>query len=336
MRKLGDRSTLKAQDLRKRHADSARKSEYLGTCMEDLVERQRKGYEESELILNIFNNIPRLPVHTANLVQLLSSETATSREVSQIAKTDPSLATEILKTVNSSYYGLRRKVSDLHHAVSFLGFNQVHQIVLSGGLRKSMPNTPEFQELHDHSIIIANLVFAICQLKDRNKASAMSTIALLHDIGKSVVLLLKMQNPKLSFLTDMLDQAKLGASLLKRWNIPEDIHRAIEYQNYPDFCPPAKLPDDCRESAAMLFLAHGAFELIAKTPGRVANNPFVGDYMESLGFSGISFEKLVDDHVMVDLQLKIERLPTHVRRFLLADGAGAGTQKRRPAGGPSD
>lgn len=323
IRRLLDRAALRIRRLEKSLVESRKTTAYLTTRLETFIRGQSKGYEESEIIRNVLDNLPRLPAYTTGIMQLLSSETASAREVSKLAKKDSSLAGEILKTINSSYFALRKTVSDIHYAITYLGFNQVHQIVVSSGLRQTMPETEEFQELHRHSIIIADLAFEICQLHDRARASTMSTIALLHDIGKSVVLLLKRQNPKLSFFVNMLEPSAIGAILLKKWNIPEDVYLPIEYMNHSEFTPPGGLPAPCRDSVAILLLSHAAFDYVQGNEGAALKNPFLRDYMDSLGFEGLSLADLVENHILIDLQMKIETLPQHVRQFLLEKGMHA-------------
>ena len=219
--------------------------------------------------------------------------------------------------------------------MTYLGFNQVHQIVVSSGLRQSMPDTEEFQELHRHSIIIADLAFEICNLYNRAKATTMSTIALLHDIGKGVVLLLQRQNPRLSFFLEMLEPSTIGATLLKRWNIPEEVYLPIEYQNHPEFTPPGALPAACRDNVAMLLLSHAAFDYVEGNMESTLQNPFLRDYMDALGFAGLSLSELVDNHILIDLQMKIETLPKHVRQFLLSKGVQSGRAGTRLEGTPA-
>lgn len=335
LRKLHDRTTLRLQKVEKSLEESRNASTYLTNRLENFIRRQRRGCLESEIIRNVLDSLPRLPAYTTGIINLLSSETASAREVSKLVKRDASLAGEILKTVNSSFYGLRKNVSDIHYAVTYLGFNQVHQIVVSSGLRQSMPDTEEFQELHRHSIVIADLAFEISNLHNRAKATTMSTIALLHDIGKGVVLLLQRQNPRLSFFLEMLEPSTIGATLLKRWNIPEEVYLPIEYQNHPEFTPPGGLPAACRDSVAILLLSHAVFDYVEGNEEATLQNPFLRDYMDALGFSGVSLGELVENHILIDLQMKIETLPKHVRQFLLAKAVQPGRTGPRLEGVPT-
>ncbi|MFP5212249.1 MAG: HDOD domain-containing protein [Acidobacteriota bacterium] len=334
LKKLSDSASLRCEEFARSCSETDTINRYLTTHIRKTVRQRNKDIEHSELILNMFRNLPSLPAYSTKLLDIFAEDTATAREVTRLAKEDPSLVGEILKTINSAYYSLNTKVSDIQYAITFLGFNQIYQIVVQNGLRKTMPKTPEFQELHNHSVIIADLVFEICHLHDRKKASTMSTVALLHDIGKSIVMLLKTQNPRLSFFIDMLDPGKLGSMLLKNWNIPELIHQTIEYQDYPLFTPPSELPEEYRKTIAMLFIAHAAYEYLDGNTAGLLKTPFINDYMKVLNFAGMSVPELMDKYVLVDLNMKLDTLPKHVRTFVLAKNRKAQAEIRQEIGKP--
>ena len=105
-----------------------------------------------------------------------------------------SVLLNFLSVYFSSYYNLRNKVSDIQHGVLLLGFNQIYQIIISDGLGKIMPNTRSFREIQYHSIIVSSISYEISLLCELKPVTT-STISLLHDIGKSLVLLLKEKNP---------------------------------------------------------------------------------------------------------------------------------------------
>lgn len=294
-----------------------RLSRYIG----QIRTKRCAGYEESDLILNLLRNLPRLPAYTTQLIQLLQEEDAPHREVTRLAKDDPSLVSEILKTVNSSYYGLQKKISDLNYAVLYLGFHQIHQLLISNGLRKVMPNTHEFQELHQHSVVISHLAHEICQFHQRQKAPVLSTIALLHDIGESVILLLRSQNPRWTLFINMLDAAKIGAMLLKDWGIPPMVYECIELQDLPDFVPPSLMKPPHRENVAVLYASHVAWRLL-KGEADALRDTFVEELRTVLQLPGESFEDFLEGFLLRELKGKLHTLPHHVRSMVEAAAPG--------------
>ncbi|GLI35696.1 HDOD domain-containing protein [Desulforhabdus amnigena] len=317
-KKVSDLAHSENHKLSRDQETLSTRNEYLAKYIVTYMDQQSRPYDKSEMILNMFKNLPSLPLYTNRIIQLITDDESSAREVTESAKEDPSLVSQILKTINSAYYSLSQKISDIQYAITYLGFNQVYQIVVSNGLRKTMPNTPEFRQLHDHSVIISHLVFLIGQHYDRRKASTASTIALLHDIGKSVTLLLKKQNPKMAFFVDMLDTCKIGAILLRAWNLPENICQSIEYQRFPEFAPPSSLPTEYKENIALLYIAHAAYEYLDGNTENSLKNPFLAEYMRLVRFSGVSIEELVQRCILSNTDAKVNTLPKHVRSFIMA------------------
>lgn len=316
LRKMNDLAVRHGEHLAAECARASKISRYCREFIHDSHDEKNKLYEKSDMLYAIIKSIPQLPVYTTKLIQMLLNDNASVREVTELAKEDPSLVSEILKTINSSYYNLQRRVSDLQYAVMYMGFFQVYQIVISDGMRKIMPNTPEFMGIHHHSVIISHLAFEICQLCDKRSASVMSTISLLHDIGKSVILLIKAKNPKLAFFVEMLDAPKVGAMLLKEWNIPESVCETVRCQNYPVYRPPSELPQDYLKSIAFLYMAHVCHDYFQGETDSSLKHPFIEEYLRLLGVSGTTMQDFIDRHVISNLKLKMNTFPKHVQSFL--------------------
>lgn len=313
-------------DLLKRQNESTQLRE---AALSTYIEKSRKplkNYEQSEIITNIVNSIPRLPLHITQLLELLASDMTSAKEVAALAKQDPSLVVDILKTINSSRYGLPTEITDISYAITYLGFNEVYQIAVSRGLMKTIPNSDEFREVHLHSIFLSYVAAELCQAVDKDQAALLSTIGLLHDIGKTVALLLRKQNPKWSLFIDMLDPAKLGAMLLKKWKIPHRICQTIEFQSYPAFCPPGQIPAEQKTAIALLYIAHIACEHLSKGPATPLDHPYLDDYLRLLKLDRAGIEQVVHEYILRGLQSKSQRLPDFIRKLLMSP-AQAGARK---------
>jgi HD-like signal output (HDOD) protein len=315
LRRVNESHVQRMRRIEREIAHADRVNHFLSTYIVETRNRRCLGYESSEVILPLLRNLPRLPAYSTRLIQLLEHDNTPQREVTRLVKEDPSLVSELLKTVNSPYYGFQKKISDVNYAVLYLGFNQIYQLLLSSGLRKIMPDTEEFQELHQHSVVISHLAHDICQFHDRQKASILGTLALLHDVGKSVILLLRKQNPKWAFFIDMLDSARTGALLLKEWGIPPMIHESIDTQVLAEVIPPLLMPTSHRESVAVLHAAHVACEMI-QGHSDVLEHPFIEDIREMLQLPGESFKDFVDGHLLREMSGKLHTLPRHVRDLI--------------------
>ena len=289
---------------------------YLSSSIRTFIHTNSDGYRKSALIRDVLNNVQSLPMYTNNLLMLLQDENVSSREVVDQAKLDPSLVGVILKTINSAYYGLRCKISDVQHAVTFLGFNQVYQIVVDHGIKSSMPDTPEFRELQCHSNVISIFAFELAKLSNKNKPVIQSTVGLLHDIGKSVIFLLKQKHEKLSILVELMDHARLGSMLLRKWNLPDVVYKSVEYQCFPEFLPPSEIPKEHREDVAILYVAHLCYEYSNGTKEEELPVPFFDEYVKLLHFPEKPFSQLFKETIMPTVHNKIKTYPENVRKFI--------------------
>ena len=85
-----------------------------------------------------FDSLPHMPAVLGKVQQALRSQRADAGEIAQLVSTDAGLTAQILRVVNSAYYGLARQILDLRYAIAYLGFQEVTRVVLTvsvvGGL----------------------------------------------------------------------------------------------------------------------------------------------------------------------------------------------------------
>ncbi|MGA1826551.1 MAG: HDOD domain-containing protein [bacterium] len=296
--------------------ESFRKNNYLVNYICNTLLAKNEEYAHCTMIQKIIKKIPRLPMYASKLAIMLNDEKVSIQEVVDLVKQDPSLVGVVLKTVNSAFYGLKNTITDFRRAVLLLGFNQLYQLVLESGLRKTMPNTPEFQELQFHSYLVSLVVLEISQLIEVVKPIRGCTIALLHDIGKSVILLLKMHYKDSTFFIDLLNHARVGSLLLKEWNIPDYICTCIEYQNFPVFAPPEKIPEEIRRDIALVYVAHLSYDYLRGISDGALPVTFFNEYAYLLNLPEKSLPKLVKNNILPGLNKKIDSFPENVRKFL--------------------
>jgi CRP-like cAMP-binding protein len=156
-------SALSSVEVLRQQKDSAQLREASLTRYIKKFRKPLGRYEQSEIIVNIVKNIPRLPLHITQLIELLAGQRASAKEVAALAKQDPSLVVDILKTINSPRYALQTEITDVSYAITYLGFNEVYQIAISRGLMKSIPDSHEFREVYRHSLFLSCVASELCQ-----------------------------------------------------------------------------------------------------------------------------------------------------------------------------
>jgi len=132
-----------------------------------------------------------LPEVVIRMQEVLDSDQIDIDEVANLMKGDPALVGQILKMVNSAYYGLPKEVADVKYAIAFLGLNEIHRIMLSFAIADSFvtEQKEELKELWLHSFHTALCADYLVKKNGANRYPPdYWSAALLHDVGKFVYL----------------------------------------------------------------------------------------------------------------------------------------------------
>jgi len=233
------------------------------------------------LAQTIIKNIPKLPKCAGSLSAKLLDDNVSAKEVTESVQEEPALAAAILKTVNSAYYGSTEKMSSLHHAILYLGFNNVYQLILENSIRNIMPQDEEYEKIRLHSYMISLIAGEIASHCQKSKPLVNTTVGILHDVGKIVILLLKRKYPNIKELIHMIDDSKVGACLLRNWGFPESIIKIIECQYDPGFTDPENIDQEFKNEIAILYLSHRCYAIMIGEEN--TETIFVDNFMELLG-----------------------------------------------------
>ncbi len=206
--------------------------------------------------LDSINNIPTLPSLASQLLELLGSVNVSMTKISKIMEVDPSMTAKVLKTVNSAYYGLRKKVDTLRMAFVILGLNEVSDIVLGLSVVQtfSTKTNTEFdlKRFLEHSAITANISKKLTKLFRIPTHGEEFTAGILHNIGKTIIhqyleedskkIIDLVKNHGLSELEAERiildsDHCEIGSWLGKKWKLPTGIIQTIEYHHHPEAFP---------------------------------------------------------------------------------------------------
>lgn len=90
----------------------------------------------NQIVDRIINNpgLPTLPAVAVRVLELTSQPDVAIGELGSAVSLDQAMVGKILKTVNSSYYGLAKPVGSIERAMAYLGMNTVKTLVLSFSL----------------------------------------------------------------------------------------------------------------------------------------------------------------------------------------------------------
>ncbi len=213
-----------------------------------------------EQIRNRLAEIPRLASLrsiSSALRDVLGSKFSFTAQIAEIIRRDPSLTSRLLKLVNSVFFGLSNKITNIEEAVFYLGLRQIRELAIATPVienfeelqSKSGAAGIKWNHLWQHSIgcaLMTREILANAGVVYEDDTDYL--IGLLHKVGKiamasaypeefSQIHLLEHESSK--EIIDMereiigWDHTKFAAHYLRKNNIPEEIVKAIECQYNP-------------------------------------------------------------------------------------------------------
>ena len=159
--------------------------------------RELDAHLHDEKLLGLIGgmtSLPSLPALYVKLTEMLKNEESTTAEIAEIIEQDMAMTAQILKLVNSAFFGLSRRLNSLQEAVSYLGVDILRQLVLVHHLFSECSQSEvcryHLETLWDHSLCTANLAREIAVSNENADFICNSAYlaGLLHDIGKLVLI----------------------------------------------------------------------------------------------------------------------------------------------------
>lgn len=270
-------------------------------------------FAESEAVTQVVKRIPRLPLASVELLHRLMDEKSTHAQIAELVHQDPALTAQLLKAINSPAYSLGQSVTDASQAVSLLGFEGVYQIIMAESLRKSLPDSEQFRNSYQRALMLSHIAFALAQATGKGRPAEMSTIALLHDLGRVVIALLVRQNPSFKGVIRQVHPGVVGARLLKDWQLPETVWSAIEVQHYPEFAMPERLPESQQVPAALLYLSGWLLDGVQQ---RDVSPLFIREYQRVLNMKSMDVDVCWEQMIKPRLKQRRNALPAALKSWL--------------------
>lgn len=255
--------------------------------IETSISHRDRMTEEIMAVLKHSDELPTLPSVAGQIFNIASNPNSSGTELAEIISKDPALASKLLKTVNSAFFGFPQKISSVKFAISLLGTEEI--LDLAFGLAaakvfdsKSLKAEVNPQLLWHHSLCTASIVKNLYRQLPAKKDEGVFSAGLLHDVGKIFFIahfdetyrkicqgVSDRGQPLYEFEEDVfgLNHAVVGNYLSANWNLPDKLVHAIAYHHQPVSSP------DHSELAAMVGLAdHLYYRVMQIHDQQIANN----------------------------------------------------------------
>ena len=234
----------------------------VGVLEELALSEGEAGEESARRFVAGLEGIPTLPAIYGEIRALLEQDNLPMKRLTALFQRDLGIASKLLKLVNSAYFSLERKVTDLGQAVNMLGLDTVKTVVLVRGtlqlLRTLNPNGIHLEQLWEHSQGVANGARSIASGEGWPPAvlETAYSLGLLHDIGRVVLALApevhyghvlgeakRTGQPVVAIEKQLYgtDHANVGAHVLALWGLPPEFCSQIREHHAPAL-PQARFP----------------------------------------------------------------------------------------------
>jgi len=201
--------------------------------------------------------LPSLPATAVRVIELSQDPDCTVHELAETIRFDQGLSAKILKTVNSSFFGLRTKCATIDKALVVLGLRELRNLALGFSLVPAMEAayTDGFDPVDYWRRGIYSAVAAkfFAQHVARSVADEAFLGGLLQDIG-IMAMLQALGAPYEEILkTTAIDHRRLaaaelhafdmqhpevGALLARKWQLPDELSVPIRFHERPTATPP--------------------------------------------------------------------------------------------------
>lgn len=218
------------------------------------VRSVRKAEHQAALarLFTRIGEVSSLPTAALKIVNIAQDETAGINELLAVVEGDPALAVRVLRSVNSSLYSVRNRVSDLRTAISLLGVTQVRNLALTVQVARMFKTPGDYrgysrQRLWTHQVAVAATARLVAEECGAASPDEAYLAGLLHDLGwvlldqnlrrpfKQLLDRLEPTGPTLAAERELLtfDHGELGAFVMERWNLAGSVVAAAGYHHAP-------------------------------------------------------------------------------------------------------
>lgn len=201
-------------------------------------------------IADRLDELPTLPSIVYELSRVINDPMSSTSDVEKIMANDQSLTTKVLRLANSAYYAIPGGVSNLQRAIAYIGYDTIHQLVLSASIIQALESKGsaffDLNQFWKHSIGVAMASETTAHFVRYKTPADLFTCGLVHDMGKVAMYIIspetiagiigRARSSTISFSeSEELEEAprhtQIGHQLACKWRLPASI-QAVAGQHH--------------------------------------------------------------------------------------------------------
>ncbi len=219
------------------------------------MEQNEEKKEKLVNIVNLVNNsdISSIKSVVSNIIKTISDPSSTAKDLKDIIQIDPPLTAKVLKLANSAYYTTRNKISEIEHAVIWVGYDAVKELALSQKVCEIFDKDESIEGysrylLWKNSVAVALLGKMIYRREFGDKGEDIYAAGLLRNIGiiaedqfmqaDFVRVLKKAKREKKNLIeaeNEVLgyNHSEVGMAVTNDWKLPRELVISIGLHHNP-------------------------------------------------------------------------------------------------------
>jgi len=190
--------------------------------------------------------LPPLPAVINRLMDVVQSNESSANDVSRVLASDQNLTSKVLRLVNSSFYGMSRKIATITRAVVILGYQAVRHLALGLAAYEAFKKEKsglDRERFWMHSLSCAATAQLVAKQLGCPVPEEAFVSGLLHDIGRMAVSVAcpgefaRLEPAPAPGLIAQekeilgMSHARAGSVLLEYWKLPEHLCRVARFHH---------------------------------------------------------------------------------------------------------
>jgi HD-like signal output (HDOD) protein len=258
--------------------------------------------------------IPPQPEIVMALMSERASEDPDVQKIVRLINKDAGIAAAVLKTVNSPFYGLNRKLTSVQQAVSTLGMKNIGALVMGMALRNSVPvkgmdhywtstgRTAQFAQMLARSLGIRNTeeIQLYVLFHDSAMPLLLQRFPDYLDTMKRIPETPWVQITEMEDLRHNTNHVAVGGLLSRNWSLPEKVREAIQWHHDPVAFIGDTVSSEVRTLIAIGHVADHIEEVTSRQLSECAWEAFGEACLKHLMLGEVELQELMDsarDHL---------------------------------------
>ncbi len=196
--------------------------------------------------------LPEIPSIVYELNDIIADPFASADDIAQVVSKSPSLASLLLRIVNSAFYGFPGKIDRISRAVALIGSKEISSLALGISTMRLFDEIPreiiDVRAFFKHSLACGILSRILAAHLNIGHTEQLFVAGLLHDIGRvivfkyfpreSVFMLAEARSSgkrlyDVEFDTLGCRHTHVGRDLFRKWKLPYSLENGICFHHTP-------------------------------------------------------------------------------------------------------